>query len=91
MAFLYRKMVIPDRLQDIQDKEMYEELMKPGGFLAVPENTGLILCSDGVDLFKSSQQSLWPILLAVTSLPPGIQMLKISYLLECGKSPSNHP
>ena len=67
MAFLYRKMVIPDRLQDIQDKEMYQELMKPGGFLAVPENTGLTLRSDGVDLFKSSQQSFWPILLAVTS------------------------
>lgn len=38
-------------------------------------NTGLILCSDGVQLFKSSQQTLWPIVLAVTSLPPGILIL----------------
>ena len=62
------------KLQDIQDGEAYLELSKPGGFLAVPEHTGLILCSDGVQLFKSSRQSFWPILLAVTSLPPGIRM-----------------
>lgn len=32
------------------------------------------MCSDGVQLFKSSQQSFWPVLLALTSLPPGIRM-----------------
>lgn len=32
------------------------------------------MCSDGVQLFKSCGQTLWPILLAVTSLPPGIRM-----------------
>ena len=48
--------------------------MKPGGFLTIPEHTGLILCADGVQLFKSSKQSFWPILLSVTSLPPGIRM-----------------
>lgn len=62
------------KVQDIQDGEAYLELTKPGGFLAVPEHTGLILCSDGVQLFKSSKQSIWPILLTVTSLPPGIRM-----------------
>lgn len=36
------------KVQDIQDGEAYLELTKPGGFLAVPEHTGLILCSDGV-------------------------------------------
>ena len=65
---------IDGKLQDIQDGEAYKELSKPGGFLAVPEHTGLIMCSDGVQLFKSSKQSIWPILLTVTSLPPGIRM-----------------
>ena len=48
--------------------------MRSGGFLAVPEHTGLILCTDGVALFKSSNHSFWPILLMVTSLPPDIRM-----------------
>ena len=48
------------------------QLMQPGGFLTVPENTGLILCSDCVQLFKSSKPAFWPVSLRVTSLPPGI-------------------
>ncbi len=41
-------------IKDIQDGEEYKKLMEPGNFLSVPEHTGLILCSDGVPLFKSS-------------------------------------
>lgn len=52
----------------------YLKLTEPGGFLTVPEHTGLILCSDGVQLFNSAKQSIWPILLSVTSLPPGVRM-----------------
>lgn len=59
---------------DIHDARAYQELSKPGGFLTVPEHTGLILCSDGVQLFKLAKQTIWPILLAVTNLPPGIRM-----------------
>lgn len=61
-------------MQDIQDGQLYRELAKPGEFLSIPENTGLVLCTDGVQLFKSSKQSFWPVLLMVTSLPPGIRM-----------------
>lgn len=74
LQYPFTRKVIQDRLQDIQDGNLYRELMQPGGFLAVPENTGLILCSDGVQLFKSSKQAFWSVLLTVTSLPPGIRM-----------------
>ena len=74
LQYPFTRNTIADTLQDIQDGKLYQELLKPGGFLSVPEHTGLILCSDGVQLFKSSNQSFWPVLLAVTSLPPGIRM-----------------
>ena len=56
--------------------------MQPGQFLSVPEHTGLILCSDGVRLFKSCGQSMWPIEMAVTSLPPKIRMNANNLLLD---------
>ena len=68
-------------IRDIQDGQLYKQVMQPGEFLSVPEHTGLILCSDGVPLFKSSKQALWPILLAVTSLPPRIRMNRENIIL----------
>lgn len=41
-----------------------------GGFFSKPENTGLIVSSDGVPVFKSSKGSIWPIYLTVMSIPP---------------------
>lgn len=74
LQYPFTRRILPGYIQDIQDRKKYKDLQRPGGFLSVPENTGLIMCSDGVQLFKSSQHSFWPILLAVTSLPPGIRM-----------------
>lgn len=45
---------VTDTIQDVQDGIKYRELMQPGEFLSVPEHAGLVLCSDGVPLFKSS-------------------------------------
>lgn len=57
-------------LQDIHDGSTYKQLMTSGGSLAMSDSTGLILCSDGVPVFKSSKGSLWPVYLMVTSIPP---------------------
>ena len=44
----------PGFIQDIQDGERYKRQSGPGKFFSVPEHVGLILCTDGVPLFKSS-------------------------------------
>ena len=37
--------------------------------------------TDGISVFKSSKISLWPVLLAITNLPPSIRMNKDNILL----------
>ncbi len=54
MQYPFVRTSTPENIQDIQDGSMYKSLMVPGEFLSVPEHTGLILCTDGVPLFKSS-------------------------------------
>ena len=43
-----------DMQHDLQDGSKYRALMQPGEYLSVPEHIGLILCSDGIPVFKSS-------------------------------------
>lgn len=50
LQYPFTRKVIQDRLQDIQDGNLYQELIQPEGFLTVPENTRLTLCSDGNQL-----------------------------------------
>ena len=42
---------------DIHDSRAYQQLSKPGGFFTVTEHTGLILCSDRVQLFELAKQN----------------------------------
>ena len=62
---------------------VFRGLMQPGNFLSVPENTGLILRTDGVRMFKSTKSSLCPVYLAVTNLPPAIRIY-LNYILLAG-------
>lgn len=59
-----------DLIQDIYDGSAVQQLMAGNGFLSAQGNTGLVLCSDGVPVYKSSKGSLWPVYLMVTSIPP---------------------
>ena len=74
LQYLFTRNSMPDVYQDIQDGNVYKKLKEKDSFFSFPGNVGFILCCDGVQLFKSSNQSFWPILLAITSLPPGIRM-----------------
>lgn len=60
----------------------YQSLASNGGFLSIPEHTGLILCSDGVPVFKSSAGSLWPVYLAATSVAPEERMRMRNVILS---------
>ena len=69
-------------LCDIQDGSGFRKIQHEYGTLTSPESLGMILFTDGVPLWKSSSQSLWPIYLAVANLPPNIRMRKDNLLLS---------
>uniref|UniRef100_A0A1X7UED7 Uncharacterized protein n=1 Tax=Amphimedon queenslandica TaxID=400682 RepID=A0A1X7UED7_AMPQE len=57
-------------MQDIHDGSVIKDLMNDDQFLYILGNKGLVLCSDGVPVYKSSKGRLWPFYLMVTSIPP---------------------
>eukprot|EP00731_Ephydatia_muelleri_P013443 Em0007g753a len=67
-----------DMQHDLQDGSKYRALMQPGEFLSVPEHIGLILCRDGIPVFKSSGLQLWPIELCIA------KRYNVQYLLVGG-------
>ena len=70
-------------LCDIQDgAEFKRRERKLGTLICGPESLGFILFPDGVPLWKSSGQSLWPVYLAVSNLPPHLRMQKENLILN---------
>lgn len=57
-------------IKDVYDGKEYQ---KHRAFLSEPGNNSLLLNTDGVAMFKSSNVSLWPIWLAINELPPHIR------------------
>ena len=54
-------------VSDIWDGEEYRKHQR---FLSNPANVSLLLNTDGVNIFRSSKCSLWPIWLVINELPP---------------------
>ena len=54
VQYPFTRQAIEGCIQDIHDGRRYQKLSGPGKLFSVPERTGLILCADGVPLFKSS-------------------------------------
>ena len=69
-------------LSDIQDGSGFRKKEQFYGRLTTPEHLGLIMFTDGVPLWRSSRQSLWPIYLAVVNFPPHMRMRKENLLLS---------
>ncbi len=70
-------------VRDVWDGSALKPLCAPGRFFSNPFNLALSLCTDGVEVFKSSRVCLWPVYLAILNLPARIRM-KAENMLLCG-------
>ena len=60
-------------ISDIYDGAEYYRHCQPGGFLCRhtnPTNVSFTFNTDGVSLFHSSKNGIWPVFLAINELPP---------------------
>ena len=56
-------------MHDIFDGREYKKLVQ-SGFLSNKANVSFTLNTDGVDIYRSSKSSLWPIWLQINEFPP---------------------
>ena len=59
----------PD-MQDVTSENIYQNLVASDPFYSSSWNVTLTLNTDGITVFKSSTESLWPVYLTVNELPP---------------------
>lgn len=59
----------PNRLSDISDGTIYQEHCDMNGPLSDGNGISVVLNTDGIALFNSSNSSMWPILLMINELP----------------------
>ena len=64
-----RKLHHPGKLADICDGELYKRLASGDGPLGNEQSISLILNTDGVVVFKSTNSAIWPVLLMINELP----------------------
>jgi hypothetical protein len=65
-------------IRDIYDGEGYRQHLD---FLSHPANVSLLLNTDGVAIYRSSNVSIWPVWAAVNELPPSLRFLRQHMLL----------
>ena len=63
-------------ISDVYDGKAYLAHMVEEGFLSNPMNISMLLNTDGIQVFKSSNLSLWPIYLVINELPPHLRVVE---------------
>ncbi len=66
----------PQILYDVHTGAGYRKAGGTRNFFSCPEHIGTFFNTDGISVFKSSRLTVWPIYLALASLPPSIRMNK---------------
>ena len=69
------------QIHDIWNGDAINNLKQ--SFFTHPKHLGLSLSTDGIPVFKSSQDSLWPVYLIINNLPPIVHMNKENMILCC--------
>jgi len=60
-------------IRDIYDGEAYKQHMEADGFLANPMNLSFVMNTDGAQVFRSSNVTLWPVYLIINELAPHLR------------------
>ena len=68
-------------IRDIVDGKAYRHHCQSGGFLNCKNNISCIFNTDGIPLYKSSKENLWPIFLAINELSPALRFRRENILL----------
>ena len=83
LSYRHQRKSDPDFIRDIQDGQVYRDLMREGNFLSHPWNLALGVNCDGVSPYKSSSSSMWPIFWQIHDLPPALRF-SLDYTRICG-------
>lgn len=75
--------IYDESISDIWNGDAVKQMKQNGEFFNYKEHLGLTISTDGVAVFKSSLESLWPVYLVVNNLPPKIRMNKENMILCC--------
>ncbi len=66
---------------DVMDGKIYLDHLSPGGFLTSRQNISLTFNTDGVHVFKSSRDEIWPLLVMVNEIHPSVRYMQASCIL----------